>query len=646
MPVDTLPELPPLPAELRARLDDALARPAAQQPEWPDPAAVAQVRTVLESVPPVTVPPEIDRLRERLAAVAARRGVPAAGRRLRRDVRDNTEPHIRGNIRTLLQMAVVLTYGASMPVVKVGRIAGQYAKPRSSRDRRARPAVLPRRHRQLAGRHARGARPRPDADDPRLRERRRGDEPAARADRAGHGRPDAVHDWNKDFVRTSRGRRALRGAGRGDRPRPAVHVRLRGRGPNLHSVEIFASHEALLLDYERAMLRLDTRGDEPRLYDLSAHFLWIGERTRQLDGAHIAFAELLANPIGLKIGPTTTPELAVEYVERLDPRNDAGPAHADQPDGQRQGARRAAARSSRRSTASGHKVIWQCDPMHGNTHESSTGYKTRHFDRIVDEVQGFFEVHAALGTPPGRHPRRAHRRGRHRVPRRRPGHLRRRPRRPLRDGLRPAAEHPAVAGAGLPRRRDAARLSSAGPGQPGQKARRMIVVPAVHHAAGAVALAHDLRLVGGSAAEREAVLDLGLQTQPRPARPSPPRPTRPTRNGTRTWRGGSAPLLTTSVTRPPPGRAVPAAGSVRTTVPTGAVALYSRALPDRAGVRPASRTACSASATGVPAATSGTCGRPLDTVSRTVLPRSSRAPGAGVDRRHHARGHVVVRGRR
>ncbi len=170
---------------------------------------------------------------------------------------------------------------------------------------------------------------------------------------------------------------------------------------NLHSVEFYASHEALLMDYERAMLRLDRRDPEnPRLYDLSAHFLWIGERTRQLDGAHIAFAELLANPIGLKIGPSTTPELAVEYVERLDPGNHPGRLTLVSRMGNGR-VRDVLPAIVEKVEASGHKVIWQCDPMHGNTVESTSGYKTRHFDRIVDEVQGFFEVHGSLGTHPG-----------------------------------------------------------------------------------------------------------------------------------------------------------------------------------------------------------------------------------------------------
>ncbi|MEH3156547.1 MAG: 3-deoxy-7-phosphoheptulonate synthase [Gordonia paraffinivorans] len=216
-----------------------------------------------------------------------------------------------------------------------------------------------------------------------------------------------------------------------------------------------------MLDYERGLLRLaddprDPDGD-PVLYDLSAHFLWIGERTRDLDGAHIALAELIANPIGVKIGPGTTPEQAVEYVKRLDPKKVGRPSDAGRADGQRQRADRAAP-DRRGGRGTGHKVIWQCDPMHGNTHESSTGFKTRHFDRIVDEVQGFFEVHRALGTHPG---------GVHieltgedvtECLGGAQGHLRHGPRRPLRDRLRPAPQHPAVTGAGVPRRGDAARL--------------------------------------------------------------------------------------------------------------------------------------------------------------------------------------------
>ncbi|GAA5119366.1 3-deoxy-7-phosphoheptulonate synthase class II [Pseudonocardia adelaidensis] len=399
-PVEVLPELPPLPSDLRARLDDALGRPAAQQPEWPDADHVAHVRTVLESVPPVTLPPEVDRLRERLAAVARGEAFLLQGGDCAETFVDNTEPHIRATIRTLLQMAIVLTYGASMPVVKVGRIAGQYAKPRSAPvDALGLPSYRGDIVNSLV------ATPEARVPDPSRMVRAYANAGAAmnlvRALTAtGMADLTMVHDWNKDFVRSSpAGERFEDIATEIERAVNFMHA-CGVDDHNLHSVEFYASHEALLIDYERSLLRLDTTRPEPRLYDLSAHFLWIGERTRQLDGAHIAFAELLSNPIGLKIGPTTTPELAVEYVERLDPHGTPGRLTLVSRMGNGR-VRDVLPAIVEKVEASGHKVIWQCDPMHGNTHESTTGYKTRHFDRIVDEVQGFFEVHRALGSHPG-----------------------------------------------------------------------------------------------------------------------------------------------------------------------------------------------------------------------------------------------------
>ncbi|MGE2833491.1 class II 3-deoxy-7-phosphoheptulonate synthase [Mycobacterium sp. SMC-4] len=402
VPIDQLPALPPLPEDLRQRLDAALAKPAVQQPSW-DAGQAAAMRTVLESVPPVTVPTEIERLKAHLAAVARGEAFLLQGGDCAETFVDNTEPHIRANIRTLLQMAVVLTYGASMPVVKVARIAGQYAKPRSS-DVDA-----------LGLKSYRGDMVNGFAPDATVREH----DPSrlvrayANASAAmnlvraltssGMASLHQVHDWNREFVRTSpAGARYEALAGEIDR---ALHF-MSACGVddhNLETAEIYASHEALVLDYERAMLRLDNGEGpqpDPKLYDLSAHCLWIGERTRQLDGAHIAFAEVVANPIGVKIGPTTSPELAVEYVERLDPHNVPGRLTLVSRMGNHK-VRDVLPPIIEKVQASGHQVIWQCDPMHGNTHESSTGYKTRHFDRIVDEVQGFFEVHHALGTHPG-----------------------------------------------------------------------------------------------------------------------------------------------------------------------------------------------------------------------------------------------------
>jgi len=396
LPIETLPQLPPLSPRLRTALDDALAMPAAQQPQWPDAEAAGKVRTVLESVPPIAVPPEVIQLRTELAAVATGNAFLLQGGDCAETFVDNTEPHIKATIRTLLQMAIVLTYGASVPVVKIGRIAGQYAKPRSSpTDALGLPSYRGDMVNSLvATEEAR-------IPDPSRMIRAYANAAATmnlvRAlTAAGLADLHRVHDWNKDFVRHSpagaryeamaaeidRGLRFMMACGVDD--------------ASLHGVQMFASHEALVLDYERAMLRLD----DDKLYDLSSHFVWVGERTRQLDGAHIAFAALLANPVGLKIGPNTTPEQAVEYVERLNPEGVPGRLTLVSRMGSTR-VRDALPGIVEKVTNSGHPVIWQCDPMHGNTVESTTGYKTRHFDRIVDEVQGFFEVHRALGTYPG-----------------------------------------------------------------------------------------------------------------------------------------------------------------------------------------------------------------------------------------------------
>ncbi|MDL9937384.1 3-deoxy-7-phosphoheptulonate synthase class II [Gordonia sp. ABSL1-1] len=405
VPIDELPELPPLPGDLDDRFRDAISRPALQQPSWPADEA-RKMRTVLESVPPICMPAEVAGLADQLAEVAHGRAFLLQGGDCAETFADNTEPHIKGNIRTLLQMAVVLTYGASLPVVKVARIAGQYAKPRSSdTDALGLPSY---RGDMVNGFPADEA---VRAHDPSRLVRAYANAAAAmnlvRALTGAEADLRRVHDWNREFVRTSpagaRYEALAAEIDRGLRFMDACGV----TDQSLASASIFASHEALVLDYERAMLRL---ADDPRpaegaeagkvLYDLSAHFLWIGERTRQLDGAHIAFAELINNPIGVKIGPTTTPEQAVEYVERLDPRKQPGRLTliARMGNGKVREVLPAIVAAVEKT---GHKVIWQCDPMHGNTHEASTGYKTRHFDRIVDEVQGFFEVHHALGTHPG-----------------------------------------------------------------------------------------------------------------------------------------------------------------------------------------------------------------------------------------------------
>jgi 3-deoxy-7-phosphoheptulonate synthase len=356
-PASQLSQLPP---QLRGRLADALARPTRQQPAWPDPNEVDKVRAALGDLPSITVPAEIDLLQERLADVACGEAFLLQGGDCAETFAENTAAHVRANICILLQMAMVLTHATSVPVVKIGRIAGQYAKPRSNTvDALGLPVYR--------GDIVNSLFPAPEARIP---------DPS----RMIRGYANARATMN--LIRTLTGSAKLTNS---KRPHDS-----------LHNMEIFASHEALLLDYERGLLRLE----DSRLYSLSAHFLWIGERTRQIDGAHIAFVELLANPVGLKIGPTTTPEQAVEYVERLDPHNLPGRLTLISRMGNDQ-VRDVLPQIVERVTASGHQVIWQCDPMHGNTHEASAGYKTRHFDQIVDEVRGFFEVHRHLGTHPG-----------------------------------------------------------------------------------------------------------------------------------------------------------------------------------------------------------------------------------------------------
>lgn len=389
-----------LPAALRRRVEEALSRPAAQQPNWGGP-HVGAVCRMLQSVPPITAAAEVERLKTELAAVARGQAFLLQGGDCAETFTHNTEAHIRANIRALLQMAVVLTYGAQMPVLKVARIAGQYAKPRSA-DRDAF-GLLSYRGDMVNGLAAN------DGDrqhDPARMLRAYANASAAMNNvraltSAGLASLREVHHWNREFARTTPA--GLRyEALANDIDRALSFMTACGVSDrSLQTAEIYSSHEALVLDYERALLRVSLDDNsEPVLHDVSAHFLWIGERTRQLDGAHIAFAELIANPIGVKIGPSTTPEQAAEYVERLDPHNEPGRLTLTTRMGHT-AVRDLLPPIIERVESTGHQVIWQCDPMHANTRESTSGYKTRHFDHIIDEVRGFFEVHHALSTHPG-----------------------------------------------------------------------------------------------------------------------------------------------------------------------------------------------------------------------------------------------------
>ena len=400
IPKENLPDLPPLPDPIRQRWEDVLSREALQQPSW-DRREADQVRKILESVPPVVVAPEIQALKAQLAEVAQGKAFLLQGGDCAETFESNTEPHLRGNIKTLLQMAVVLTYGASLPVVKMGRIAGQYAKPRS-KDRDENGLL------NYRGDIVNGVEPTEEArrhDPARMIRAYANSSAAMNLVRAltSSGTADLyrVTEWNRQFVATSsagaRYEALSKEIERGLKFMQACQV----QDDSLRTADVYCSHEALLVDYERAMLRLAEDEDgEQRLYDLSAHQLWIGERTRGLDDFHINFAALIGNPVGLKIGPGITPQEAVAYADRLDPNREPGRLTFISRMGNDK-VREVLPGVVRAVEEAGHPVVWQCDPMHCNTFTSSNGYKTRHFDKIIDEVQGFFEVHRALGTHPG-----------------------------------------------------------------------------------------------------------------------------------------------------------------------------------------------------------------------------------------------------
>ena len=372
--------------------------PAAQQPNWPDPAVLREVARTLSAAPPLVVASEVDQLRERLAAVARGEAFLLQGGDCAETFATSSQADIAGKVRVLLQMAVVLTYGASMPVVKLGRIAGQYAKPRSSDlDSTGLPSYRGDMVNELNGDRI---------PDPR-RILRAYSTAASTLNLlrayAGGGLAalDRVHAWNTAFARsTETGSRYEKLAAEIDR---AVRF-MRACGVHdqaLDGVELYAGHEALILEYERALTRVEADASgRARAYDLSGHFVWVGERTRQLDGAHLDFVSRIANPIGVKLGPSTTPEFAAELVERLDPDNTPGRLTliSRMSNGQ---IRDKLPAIVEKVTSTGHLVVWQCDPMHGNTEETADGVKTRHLDRIIDEVDGFFDVHAELGTHPG-----------------------------------------------------------------------------------------------------------------------------------------------------------------------------------------------------------------------------------------------------
>lgn len=381
-------------------LDAWRSLPIKQQPPWLDADAVIEASTKLASFPPLVFAGEVDTLRERLAVAASGNAFLLQGGDCAETFAGATADQIRNRVKTLLQMAVVLTYAAELPVIKMGRMAGQFAKPRSSDSETRGDVTLP----AYRGDIVNGYDFTPEsrmADPARMIE---GYHTAASTlnlirafTQGGFADLREVHNWNKGFTSNPANARYDQLAREIDR---AINF-MTACGADFEALkrtEFFVSHEALLMDYERPMTRIDSRTGTP--YNTSAHFVWIGERTRDLDGAHVDFLSRVRNPIGVKLGPTTSPDDVLALIDKLDPNREPGRLTLITRMGA--GKIRDALPPLLEAVASSDATpLWITDPMHGNGMTTPTGYKTRRFDDVLDEVQGFFEAHRSVGTYPG-----------------------------------------------------------------------------------------------------------------------------------------------------------------------------------------------------------------------------------------------------
>ncbi len=376
---------------------------AAHQPQWPDIPELEKVEKELASVPPLVFAGEARDLKQRLARVAEGKAFLLQAGDCAESFDGFNADAIREKLRVILQMAVVLTYSSGVPAVKVGRIAGQFAKPRSKPTETVDGTELP----SFLG-HMVNDLPfsesdrRPDAQ--RLVQAYNQSSSTLNLLRAftkgGFADLHRVQAWNQEFVASSnQGQRYTRLASEINRALRFMEATgISSRHPEISEAEFFTSHEALILQYEQALTRVDSLTDE--WYDCSAHMVWIGERTRQLDGAHVEFMRGIKNPIGCKVGPTATVDEVLSLCEVLNPDREPGRLTLIT----RMGADNITDGLKPILEAvrdAGHPVVWACDPMHGNTFTSDTGHKTRHFDDVVREVTGFFSVHRAVGTWPG-----------------------------------------------------------------------------------------------------------------------------------------------------------------------------------------------------------------------------------------------------
>jgi 3-deoxy-7-phosphoheptulonate synthase len=380
------------------------ARLAEQQPQWPDEAHLDSVLKTLAGYPPLVFAGEARALRSSLAQVAAGDAFVLMAGDCAESFHEFTADRIRDKLKVILQMAVILTYAGGVPVVKVGRIAGQYGKPRSSLTETVDGVTLP----SFRGHNVNSEVFTPEAREPDPERLVAGYHQASATlnllrafTKGGFADLGRVHAWNQEFVASSaegqRYEQLAAGIERALRFMSSCGVDTSAEA-QLHQVDFYTSHEALLLGYEEALTRQDSlTGDH---YDCSAHFLWIGERTRQLDGAHIEFLRGVHNPIGVKLGPTATAEQVLALCKALDPQRIPGRLTLIS----RMGAAAVGTTlppllASVRDA--GHPVVWVCDPMHGNTFTSAGGRKTRAFDDVLAEVAGFFAAHRQEGTWPG-----------------------------------------------------------------------------------------------------------------------------------------------------------------------------------------------------------------------------------------------------
>lgn len=383
-----------------------------QIPEYPDQKKLEEVEATISQYPPLVFAGEARQLKNRLAQVCNGEAFLLQGGDCAESFGEFNSAVIRDNLRILLQMAVILTFGEQKPVVKVGRVAGQFAKPRSSDEETKDGITLPSYRGDIINGHSFSEESR--IPDPERMIRGYVQSSATmnllRAlSQGGYADLHQVHAWNLEFVKKSaQSKRYEKMANRLDETLAFMQaIGITGdTSPQIRESEFYTSHEALLLNYEQALTRRDSTtarledGYEGDWYDCSAHMLWIGERTRQPDGAHVEFLRGVKNPIGLKCGPTMTPDDLMVLVDKLNPKNEPGRLTLITRMGEDLISTKLV-HLIRKIKSEGRNVVWSCDPMHGNTLTTPNGYKTRKFETILKEVRGFNEVHKAEGTYAG-----------------------------------------------------------------------------------------------------------------------------------------------------------------------------------------------------------------------------------------------------